>query len=243
MPGVDASTNVSGETHSALPVVSITWMKVTPFCCSRAGSTWTCNWRSRCPQIATFATPGTPVSRGLIVHRARTDSSINESSSDERPIIITRLVEDNGCSISGGCDTFGRACAWVRRSGDDLPGLLHVGARLEDKLDGGQSGDRLRTDLVQPRDAIEEVGLHRDRDQLLHLGGGESERLRLDLDHRWAELRQQVDLRVPKLDDTGEHEARRDRDHEQSEREACPHGGADHLAPRVPTRSGRGRHS
>ncbi len=39
VPGVDASTKVSGETHSELPAVSMTWVSVT-FCArSLAGST------------------------------------------------------------------------------------------------------------------------------------------------------------------------------------------------------------
>ena len=29
VPGVDAATNVSGDTHSALPAVLITWVSVT----------------------------------------------------------------------------------------------------------------------------------------------------------------------------------------------------------------------
>jgi hypothetical protein len=47
VPGVEASTKVSGDTHRALPVVLITWLSVTPFWRSRAGSTCTCNCRSR----------------------------------------------------------------------------------------------------------------------------------------------------------------------------------------------------
>ena len=41
VPGVDASTNVSGDTHSALPAVLITWVSVTCWAWSRCGSTWT----------------------------------------------------------------------------------------------------------------------------------------------------------------------------------------------------------
>jgi hypothetical protein len=66
--------------------------------------------------MATFATPGTPIRRGRIVQRARTDSSIGESFSDDSPIIMTRLVDDSGWSICGGLDTCGRAWAWMRRS-------------------------------------------------------------------------------------------------------------------------------
>ena len=85
---------------------------------SRSGSTWTWICWSRIPQIATFATPGTPIRRGLTVQRAITDCSIPESSSEESPIINTRLDDERGWSIVGGFDTFGKAAAptWVRRS-------------------------------------------------------------------------------------------------------------------------------
>ena len=39
VPGVEASTNVNGDTQSALPVVSMTWVRLTLSCRSRAGST------------------------------------------------------------------------------------------------------------------------------------------------------------------------------------------------------------
>ena len=66
--------------------------------------------------MATFATPGTPSSRGRIVQRARMDISIRETSFDESATISTRLADERGWSIAGGLDTFGSACAWVRRS-------------------------------------------------------------------------------------------------------------------------------
>ena len=47
VPGVEASTKVSGDTHSALPVVSTTRLRETPFFASFAGSTSTCSCRSR----------------------------------------------------------------------------------------------------------------------------------------------------------------------------------------------------
>ncbi len=49
VPGVDASTNVSGETHSALPAVSMSWVSVTCSARSFFGSTWTWSCRSRWP--------------------------------------------------------------------------------------------------------------------------------------------------------------------------------------------------
>ena len=116
VPGVDASTKLSGETHKALPVVSISWVSVTSLAFNLAGSTCTCSCRSRWPQIDTFATPGMPSSRGRICHRASTDISIGETVDDDRPIIETRLTDERGSTITGGVPTPGRACAWVIRS-------------------------------------------------------------------------------------------------------------------------------
>src|SRR3989304_8169753 len=64
----------------------------------------------------TFATPGTPMRRGTIVHRASTDISIRESFSDVSPIIIQRLVDDIGFSIAGALDTFGKENTETKRS-------------------------------------------------------------------------------------------------------------------------------
>jgi hypothetical protein len=47
VPGVEASTKLSGDTHRAFPVVSITWTSETPLACSCLGSTCTCSCRSR----------------------------------------------------------------------------------------------------------------------------------------------------------------------------------------------------
>ena len=66
--------------------------------------------------METFATPGTPIKRGTIVHRARTDISIKESSSDDKPIFSTRLVDDRGLSIAGGFETPGNANIDTSRS-------------------------------------------------------------------------------------------------------------------------------
>ncbi len=54
--------------------------------------------------------------RGLIVHRARTDMSISDSLSDDRPTISVRLVDDTGASITGGLETLGMAAGWLSRS-------------------------------------------------------------------------------------------------------------------------------
>ena len=64
----------------------------------------------------TFATPGTPISRGLIFQRASTDMSISDTLPEDSPIMATRLTEASGWIMIGGLPTFGRACAWVIRS-------------------------------------------------------------------------------------------------------------------------------
>ena len=46
---------------------------------------------------------------------------------------MTRLVEDRGCSISGGLDTCGRATAPRQSLGHDLARAEEVGAGLEDE--------------------------------------------------------------------------------------------------------------
>jgi hypothetical protein len=118
VPGVDASRWLSGENTWALPAVRTIWSSVTSRSRSCFGSTCTWSCWSRMPQIATFATPGTPIRRGRIVQRASTDLSIAETSSEERPIISTRLDDDSGWSTVGGSEMFGHAAApiCVRRS-------------------------------------------------------------------------------------------------------------------------------
>src|SRR5436305_4791747 len=68
------------------------------------------------PQTETLAIPRTPSSFGVIVQRASTDASTSDTSFGERPTIIARLVVDTGCSMTGGFDTLGSACAKLRRS-------------------------------------------------------------------------------------------------------------------------------
>ena len=64
----------------------------------------------------TFATPGTPISRGRIFQRASTDMVSMDTSRDDSPIIATRLADASGWIMTGGLPTLGRACAWVIRS-------------------------------------------------------------------------------------------------------------------------------
>ena len=96
----------------------MTSLSVTPL--SRSFSGLTCTWIcwSRLPHTEMFATPGTPIRRGRTVQRASTDFWIGVRFAEDRPIIITRLDVDSGCSIVGGLETFGKAAppSWVRRS-------------------------------------------------------------------------------------------------------------------------------
>ena len=109
VPGTAACMYDRGEYHSASPVVVMMSSTETFFWASLAGSTITCNCSSRCPQMATFATPGTPISLGTIVHLASTDMFMSDIVFEDRPIIMTRPEEDVGCSICGGLETLARS--------------------------------------------------------------------------------------------------------------------------------------
>src|SRR4029077_14566362 len=85
--------------------------------------------------------------------------------------------------------------------GDELAGGEDVRTALEDQVDRAEPGHRLRPDLIEPRDSVEQVLFEWNRDQLLDLGCGKSQRLGLDLDLWRRELRQDVDGRVPDLGD------------------------------------------
>ena len=98
-------------TEVASRVAVMTSCSVTPFARSRSGSTSTCSWRSRWPQIATLATPGIAMRRGRIVHRARVVSSICDSVFEETPIFMTRLKDDSGDRITGGRTAAGSVAA------------------------------------------------------------------------------------------------------------------------------------
>ena len=59
---------------------------------------------------------GRPSAAGASSSARSPTSRSATARSEESPIIITRLDDDSGCSIVGGLETFGRACAWVSRS-------------------------------------------------------------------------------------------------------------------------------
>ena len=65
--------------------------------------------------------------------------SMSECSSDERPIFMTRLVDDSGGSMNGGLAQVGSAgVTWLTPLLDELPRDEQIGARLEDQHDRGQ---------------------------------------------------------------------------------------------------------
>ena len=158
-------------------------------------------------------------------HQARPDGPPGEDGlldqrqlvRGDRPTIITRLDEESGWSIIGG---FGHVRQRVRLGQPllhDLAGPIDVGAGLEDQDDGRQPGDRLRADLVDARDTVEQVGLERDGDELLDLLGGQAERLGLDLDVGRGELGQDVHRRGG-ADDTDRRMPTATRDQERNRR-------------------------
>ena len=170
---------------------------MTPLARSRSGSTSTWNCLSRWPQMATLATPGTDISFGRIVHRARIVRSCCDSVFDQTPIFITRLVEESGCRMTGGLATVGscRASA-ATRSCTSCRTCRWSAPCSKDQHDLRQAEHRLRAHRVDVRNAGEGV-LERHRDQALDLLAGQAGRLGLDLDERRGELGKDVERRVP----------------------------------------------
>jgi hypothetical protein len=123
------------------------------------GRPGTCSWRSGAEDRRRSRRRPRPDSRGRIVQRASTDASIGDIFSGESPIIITRLSEESGWIICGGCETFGFACACVSCSLDELPRLGDAGpgwnSMVIDERPGTDSGAQDRRALH----AVEEVGL------------------------------------------------------------------------------------
>ena len=97
--------------------------------------------------------PGCPSAAGRIVQRARTPRSMSDRSSEDRPIIISRLVDDSGWIICGGRETFGRAAAWVRRSFTTcraLPGSV-PGSKMSSIFDiPGSDSERITSRNATP---------------------------------------------------------------------------------------------
>ncbi len=96
-----------------------------------------------------------------------------------------------------------------------LTGAHEVGARLEDEHDGRQPRHGLGANGLQPGNAVEKVRFERYRDQLLHLGRGQSVRFGLDFHVGCIELREDVHWRVTQLRIANEHHRRGDGYHEE----------------------------
>src|SRR5918998_1795654 len=81
------------------------------------GSTCTCRWGRRSPQMATWATPGTRNNRARIFQYAIVDMSVRFTVSEVSPIFMIRLVEDSAGIMNGGLAQVGRvAVIWASRS-------------------------------------------------------------------------------------------------------------------------------
>src|SRR5215216_1927624 len=103
---------------------------------------------------------------------------------------------------------------------DQLPGAVDVSTGLEDEHDGRHAGHGLGPDHLGAPHAVQQVGLQRNRDELLDLFGGEPERLCLDLRVRRAELREDVHRRPTQLDDSHHHESECEPEYQQREADA-----------------------
>ena len=68
---------------------------------SLAGSIWNWSCFQRSPQMTTFATPGTAISRQRIVQYAIIERSVRSQWSHVSPIFIARLVAESGWSVQG----------------------------------------------------------------------------------------------------------------------------------------------
>ena len=135
-----------------------------------------------------MATPGTPISRGWIVQRASTDISISDFSDELSPTIMNRLSDDSGWSMTGAFATFGSACDCVNRSATTWRALsMSVPGSKVMTIDERPVSD-FEFDPLEERDAVEEVRLERDGDELLDLLGRESQGLGLYFDGRRGEL-------------------------------------------------------
>ena len=213
-PGVDASRKVSGETHSALPVVRMTWSSVTPF----APSSRRVDLHL---ELLLALTPDRDVGDARDAHQRGPDRPAGEHAEvDERlgPPTTARSSSPGSSTTAAGasaaaCETFGRACAWVSRSFTTWRARPAIGAGLEDHLDPRQPGHRLGADDVEERDAVEQVLLERDGDELLDLLGGEPERLGLHLHRRPARTRAATSRGMPaELHDAEDQHADAERD-------------------------------
>ena len=172
------------------------------------------------PQIATLATPGH-------AHQPRAQRPARDHGLLDRRERLRREADHQHAARRGERLQQRRRPGDVRervRLGqallDELAGAVDVGARLEDEHDRRQAGQRLGADDLHALDAVEQVRLERNGDQLLDLVGRQAERLGLDLHVGRRELRQHVDRRVAQLHDAYDHHAHRHADDQQPETQA-----------------------
>ena len=159
--------------------------------------------------------------------------SMSECSSELSPIIRSRFADDSGCSITGGFDTFGSACACVSRSCDDLARPDRVGPRFEGQDDRREARNRLGLDRLQPCDAVEEVRLQRNGDELLDILGRQAERLGLDLDVGGRDLGQRVNRGDRKRHRAEDDQPAGDTQDQQPESHAQRHDGSHQRCPSI----------
>ncbi len=112
--------------------------------------------------------------------------SISDTSCEDSATIITRLVDDSGWIIAGGFETFGSACAWVSRSATTWRAWRRSVPGSNIRTIEERPGTDSESIVLEPRDAVQEVRLERDGDELLDFLGRQAERLGLDLDVRVA---------------------------------------------------------
>ena len=104
--------------------------------------------------------------------------------------------------------------------GHDLARLVDARPGLEDQQNARQSLHRLRADVLEERDPVEQVLLERNRDQLFDLLRGQAEGLRLHLHGGRREVRQDLHGRLAHLSRTDDENRRRAHDDEQPEPQA-----------------------
>ena len=164
---------------------------------SRSGSTSTCSCLSRWPQMATLATPGTAINRGLTVQRTIVVISVCDSVGDVMPIFIRRLSDDSGASITGGCAVTG-SCegpSVARRSCTCCRASIRSRRRLENQDDRRQSEDRFGSNRLDARHTRKRA-LNRNADERLDFRRREPRCLGLDFDQRRGEFGKDVERNV-----------------------------------------------
>ena len=201
VPGVDASTKLSGETQSALPAVSMTCDRETPLPRSPPGRPAPAAADRGDPRSETFATPETPISRGTIVQRASTDISIGETVSRRGADHHDPVRRRERLEHLRGRDTFGRRVGLRRRARPRPVGRDRGRCRARRRGRSGRGRQSTRSGCPRGTRPVQQVRLDGNRHQLLDLGRRQPERFRLHLDGRRHELGQDVGRHVAELAD------------------------------------------